>query len=407
LDAGSGSGPGGLLPGEHLLWTGRPGRVRVTASDVGVVAYLVAALAVVAVFGRGWLSFPLLLRAIAVIVLVGVVVQVAAMLVDLTVVRPRRLRREVYQVTNWRVIVTAGLRVRRTWSAYLDQIGEPQVRRDRDGSENLVLSTGAGALGWRLLGGTFGDGPFSSLGRAEVPVLRSLADAAQAQQVIAAARQRMLGGHAGALPPRGGLAAGPLPGGVELEPGEGVLWAGQPGRVPWWFGAADIYLSAFGLVWLACAGLMCAFAATAGSGATLAVMVPLALAGGAYPAIGRIVHRRMRIRRSAYLLTYRRLIVVWRLTGTPVTVQARLGQLGPPAVWRDAVFADRVSPGGPGRPAGWKNMLWPAATTSPPALIGITSIESVRDQIAAAQLTLRTGGPDTGQLPQPAATGPE
>jgi hypothetical protein len=96
----------------------------------------------------------------------------------------------------------------------------------------------------------------------------------------------------------------------------------------------------------------------------------------------------MRIRRSAYLLTDRRLIASWRFTGTPVTVQARLGELGPPAVWKDAVFADRVSPVGPGRPAGWKNMLWPAATTSPPALIGITGIESVRDQIAAAQLTL-------------------
>ena len=38
-------------------------------------------------------------------------------------------------------------------------------------------------------------------------------------------------------------------------------------QVPWWFGAQDMYLSAFGLVWLVCVSLMGALAVTGGSGA--------------------------------------------------------------------------------------------------------------------------------------------
>ena len=55
----------------------------------------------------------------------------------------------------------------------------------------------------------------------------------------------------------------------------------------------------------------------------------MTLAGGVYPAAGRVVHRRLRIRRSRYVLTSRRLITTWRALGggKPVVVQASLDAL--------------------------------------------------------------------------------
>jgi hypothetical protein len=98
-------------------------------------------------------------------------------------------------------------------------------------------------------------------------VLRSVADAGQAQQIAAAARHRLLAGLALPVPAPADTVTGPLPAGVVLKPGERVLWAGGPVRVPWWFGTYDTYLSAFGLVWLAGVCLMGALAVTGGAGA--------------------------------------------------------------------------------------------------------------------------------------------
>src|SRR5262249_23213680 len=156
----------------------------------------------------------------------------------LLVVKPRLIQRTVYQVTAYRVVVTTGLRTRRTWSAYLDQIGEPVVKRHRDGTKDLVLRTGRNSRVGDEMDATFWDGPLSAPG--QVDVLRSLADGMLAQQVAAAARQRMLDGLAE----------------IVADAGERVLWAGRPGRVPWWFGSQDIYLSAIALVWLTFVGMM-------------------------------------------------------------------------------------------------------------------------------------------------------
>lgn len=82
------------------------------------------------------------------------------------------------------------------------------------------------------------------------------------------------------VPASAGAVTGPLPAGVVLKPGERVLWAGGPVRVPWWFGSYDTYLSAFGLVWLVCGCLMGVLAVTGGTGAFLIFVVPFALAGG-------------------------------------------------------------------------------------------------------------------------------
>lgn len=398
----------GLLPGERMLWTGQPSRVRVRLADVGVSLYELAALAVVAVISSGqWHSLPVLLRAFMVIIVAGAVIQVAVMLAYRVMIRPRQSRQTVYQITDWRVVVTTGLRTRRSWSAYLDQISEPALRRHRDGSQDLVLRASSGPVMRRMLAGTLGSGPFSSLGQSSVPDLRSVADALQAQQIAVAARQRMLNGLAVPVPAPAGLVTAPLPAGVALEPGERVLWTGRPMQVPWWFGAQDMYLSAFGLVWLICVGLMGALAVTGGSGAFLVVLVPFAAAGGLYPAAGRLIHRRMRIRRSMYLITDRRLIASWQLGGQPVTVLAPLGQLLPPAARWQALFTDLADLSKQGRSAGWKSLLWPAATTTPPALIGIADPQAAYELIAAAQLALRTAASVTERAPGPATPDPQ
>lgn len=399
---------GEMLPGERLLWIGRPARARVSAADAGFSAFLLAGLAVVAVFGTAQLrSSSVFFRAITVIVLAAALIQVAAMLIYLLAINPRLTQRTRYQITDYRVVVTTGLRTRGIWSAYLDQIGEPAVKRHRDGTEDLVLRAGRNSRLGQGWGETFWSGPFSVMGEIDVPVLRSLADAVQAQEVAVAARRRMLDGLAESVTPPTALSTDPLPVGVVAAAGERVLWAGRPGRVPWWFGSQDICLSAFAVVWLTFIGLMGAFAVTVGSGAFLIFLVPFALAGGLYPAAGRLIHRRVRISQSYYVLTDRRLISSWRLGRTPVTVEARLGELLPPVVRRRAIFTGRADWRRQGRSAGWRNLLWPTATTAPPALIGIADAPAVRDLIAAAQLASRATAQSALQAQPTAAKDPD
>jgi hypothetical protein len=159
--------------------------------------------------------------------------------------------------------------------------------------------------------------------------------------------------------------------------------------VPWWFGSQDIYLSAFAVVWLTFVGLMGAFAVTSGSGMFLIFLVPFALAGGLYPAAGRLIHRRLRISRSGYVLTDRRLITSWRIGRTPVTVEAQLGQLLPAVIRGHAIFTGRADWNRAERSAGRRNLLWPTATTAPPALIGIADAPALGELIATAQLASR------------------
>jgi hypothetical protein len=123
-------------------------------ADVGVSLYELAALVAVAVIGRSqWRNPPVLIGAFMVIVLAGAGIQAVVMLAYRLVVRPRVTRGTVCQVTDYRVLVTAGLRSRRTWSAYLDQISESALCRRRDGSLDLVLRAEAGPVTRRLLAG--------------------------------------------------------------------------------------------------------------------------------------------------------------------------------------------------------------------------------------------------------------
>ena len=90
-----------------------------------------------------------------------------------------------------------------------------------------------------------------------------------------------------------------------------------------------------------------------------------------------------------------------------MTVQARLGELLPPVICGQAIFTGRADWSRRGRSAGFRSLLWPAATTAPPALIGIAGAPAVRELIAAAQLALRATAHGAEQAQPTAAKDPD
>jgi hypothetical protein len=121
------------------------------------------------------------------------------------------------------------------------------------------------------------------------------------------------------------------------------------------------------------------------SGHNKALLSSLAMVGGLYPAAGRLVHRRMRIRRSEYVLTGRRLITSWRLR-KPVVVLAELDTLLPPETQGSMIITWPAQPPASRRRGGLKDPAWPAARTCPPVLVGIADPGAVRDLICARQV---------------------
>jgi hypothetical protein len=124
----------GLLPGERVLWTGRPSRARVLRGDLALPGLLLAALlATVIRWGRGG---PVGMAGQVVFVLAGIAFLVAAAIWALRV-KPDALRRTAYQVTDRRVVLATG--PRHVWAAYLDQLAEPVAVRQPDGTADLML----------------------------------------------------------------------------------------------------------------------------------------------------------------------------------------------------------------------------------------------------------------------------
>ena len=117
----------------------------------------------------------------------------------------------------------------------------------------------------------------------------------------------------------------------------------------------------------------------------------MALAGGVYPAAGRMVVRRLRIKRSSYVLTNRRLIATWRplRAGSPIVVQATLGTLLPPTVQGALLVTGLVSADSASARGGWKSLAWPAATIAPPIFIGLANPHEVAALIGDAQVATR------------------
>lgn len=105
----------GLLPGEQCLWSGGPARARISLSDFGLSAYLLAALVLMAILAPGFVRhLPAFFIAAVAVVWGGIVLQSVGQLIYLLVLRPRIRRGQSYIVTDRRVLVTTGLRGRRT-----------------------------------------------------------------------------------------------------------------------------------------------------------------------------------------------------------------------------------------------------------------------------------------------------
>jgi hypothetical protein len=377
----------GLLPGERLLWTGRPARARVILDDLIfpglLLAVLLVALALSAPRGPAdglGLGYQVVTGAAA---LAGVI----ATAVRALRLKPDELRRTVYQVTDRRVLITTG--TRRTWGAYLDQLAEPIVVPQRDGSADLVLRATEKFSLSTLVNGQPLPRAFTPGIQPPFPVLRGLPDAELARQVISTGRQGMLRGALD-VPPVGAQPCSAEHTGFVPAPGERILWVGCPQAAPWWFGTADITFSAYFALFVVAIGFMITWARSTGAPLVpITVFATVAALGFGYPAIGRVLRRHARIKRSAYILTDSRLLTTWHAGSRLAGTQCALAQLLPPEVRDGCVFMNLAWPPRAGRRYSQAQLLWPAASTDPPQLIGLSAPQAVADLICSAQLAER------------------
>jgi len=179
---------------------------------------------------------------------------------------------------------------------------------------------------------------------------------------------------------------------VDLLPGERVLWEGRPARHRL-FRPADALLIPFSIMWCGFAVFWEASVLTAGGGTGPSLF--LALWGipfiliGLYMAGGRFVVRAITSRRTRYVITDRRVLVIGGLSNKGTT-SAYLSSLPPPVI--------TVGPDGSGsltfgafsgiwdafnRKNRWR--AWASEPTSTPVLWHIPEVRRVRDIIANSQ----------------------
>lgn len=233
--------------------------------------------------------------AFSAIVAVGGLSQAVGYLSHLLVISPRTRASVTYAVTDQRIIVTAGLRMRVANSTYIKTLPKPELVQHSDGTSTLRFGNGRQAkrpTSVRL--------PF----RRETPTLAlpalSGADASTALAAVQQARTAPSGGEASAA----WSSADPLPALTDATPtswtsmpGEQVLWIGHPGRVRWWYGAYDVYTSLFGVAWTAAVAVMEALAISQRVW-PFAVFVLIFAALGVHMMFGRLLWRRARVRRT-------------------------------------------------------------------------------------------------------------
>jgi hypothetical protein len=375
----------GLLPGERLLWTGRPVRARVILDDLIFPGLLLAAL--LAALTLGVPHGPDIPGGLAIMEGAAALVGLIAAAVRALRLKPDELRRTVYQVTDRRVLITTG--ARRTWAAYLDQLAEPAVVPQRDGTADLTLRAREKFSLSRLGNGGPLPRAFTPGMQPAFPVLRGLPDAELARQVISTGRQRMLQGALD-VPPMGAPPGTAEHTGFVPAPGERILWTGRPQAAPWWFGTADIAFSAYFALFVVAVGFIFTWARSTGAPLVpITVFITLAVVAFGYPAIGRVLRRHARIKRSAYVLTDSRLLTTWRAGRRPGVAQCALAQLLAPEVRDGSVFMNLAWPPRGGRRLSWEQLLWPAASADPPQLIGLAAPQAVADLICSAQLAER------------------
>jgi hypothetical protein len=378
----------GLLPGESLLWTGRPARARVIPGDLIVPGLLLAALLAALTLGghRGPADVPGGLGE-QVVAGAAALAGVIATAVRALRLKPDELRRTVYQVTDRRVLISTGTRY--TWAAYLDQLAEPIVVPQRDGTADLMLRAKENFSLSTLANGQPLPRAFSPGSQPPFPILRGLRDAELARQVISTGRQRMLQGALD-VPPVGAQPCGAEHTGFVPAPGERILWVGCPQAAPWWFGTADITFSVYFAIFVVAIGFMLPWARSTGAPLVpITFFITAAVLGFGYPAIGRVLGRHARIKRSAYILTDSRLLTTWRTGSRLAGTQYALAQLLPPEVRDGAVFMNLAWPPRGGRRYSQAQLMWPAASTDPPQLIGLSAPQAIADLICSAQLAER------------------
>ncbi|MEU0533124.1 hypothetical protein [Amycolatopsis tolypomycina] len=131
-----------LLPGERLLWSGRPRRITLQGLDWYQLASGVVWVSVVAtsalVFGRSSQTHY-----------IGAVFAFCGLAAAWAPVAGRlwAMRRAVYAVTDRRVVVADGVSGRTRVSAYLGALPPPVARPGRDGAGTVTFGGPAGLLG--------------------------------------------------------------------------------------------------------------------------------------------------------------------------------------------------------------------------------------------------------------------
>lgn len=375
-----------LFAGERVLWTGRPQRARRSLQEIGLALYLmIGAPVVIALMASSIFKHPQSRWFIAftVIIAFGGLCQTIGYLVYLLVISPRTRASVTYTVTDRRVIVTAGLHKRVASSAYISSLPTPEILGHGDGTSTLRF--GRGSLTKRST-------PVRIPFRRTQPTLQlqalSSADAEAALTAVQQAGTAPSGAETSTEWPLGDsipVLPAAAPSGWKPFPGERLLWIGRPSQARWWYGGYDIYTSVFGVGWTAATVLMEALAIS--SHVWPFAVIVLAFVGfGLHMVIGRLVWRRLRIRRSTYLVTTQRVAAVWNLR-RPRVVSASLVDLFPPSFADDGTLTFRVATPGTQRRSGeaTASMLSPVATSEAPVFLELNDAVTVYRIVGAAQ----------------------
>ncbi|WP_290056140.1 hypothetical protein [Amycolatopsis solani] len=163
-----------------------------------------------------------------------------------------------------------------------------------------------------------------------------------------------------------------------LMPGERLLWSDRPRRIG--LGGQEWFRLVFGIVWVS--GVV-VFAVPSGGGRHWYIGTVFA-AFGAAAAFGPLIARQVTLRRSAYAVTDRRVVVVDSASGR-TRASVYLSTLPPPVARAGADGTGTVTFGEAG---GFSSVL--NSSGQPPAaakveLVGVPDAERVRDLIAQAQ----------------------
>lgn len=372
-----------LLPGEKIVWSGRPSAVRRPKVDLLMAAYLgvgapvILGVMVVQFLRHTEVAFGALVLAIAALGM-G---QCAVMLYGLLVRKPRAVRDRRYALTDRRLLIGSARSDLPGESWYRDQLTAPRLRRRPDGTADIRLSRPSPRIKGRR------SDLYSRAGRLDAAMVSGIADP---ESFVAALTAPVAAIFGPAMPQHASDMAVPYLGGWIPGPGEQVLWSGRPTHVPWWFGSAERSQALGSAVFPLFVAAMGAVAEVYGAPPVFLVPCAALFVAGCYVSFGRVFWRRARIRRSTYVVTDQRVICRWDLRG-PRTTEAFHRSLLPPQIRPDGSVFFRQSGNAPARANGWPLMMHPAALGEPPNFIGLADPKAVASIVAQARAAIVTG----------------